>query len=523
MRILLIACLTILSFLQLNANDVHWTFPPTVLSTTSVNASNPQIATDANADLVAVWVENGFIKSSTKPVNMNWTTAVTLSNTGASSPRIVSDLNGNATAVWVENGVVKGASKPFNGNWGAAVSLSTGTGSSSPDLAVDFAGDVIAAWVKGSNIETSTKLFGANWQTRVAITSTGSALPHIAMGGSGSSTRAVLVWNGTSGSTNVVYATTKLISGAWSTKQIISDTTHQAGFTDVALDSSGNATAVWYKYDVSNALFSNVVAQAACLPAGGTWSPIVDLSEPGMRDPSTLITHVAYDNIGNAVAFWNNSFDGATFSFQSSVKPLRREWTAPIELTNGNIYAYSADIATSAWGDALAVYMFANGSSLSIQSSESNISGSTQNEWSIPITLSSGADNGYPHVAATLVGNVLNSGAIWVSFNGTHNTIAATTGTRTLVLPPSNLSVTQSSNGFGFFTEYFNTLSWQASSDPSVIGYNIFRNGVLIDQVGANVLQIQDHNATQNGSVTYGVAAVNIQQSQSKIVTINFP
>lgn len=511
---------TLFSFSPLMSNDISWSFPPVTLSSTSVNSSDPQVAMDASGDAVSAWVEDGFIKSSFKLVSGSWAAPVTLSGAHASSPRIVMDANGNAAAVWIEGGLTKGATKPFSGSWTSATALTTGTTSSSPALAVDAAGDVVATWVKGVNIETSTKLFGAAWQARVAINSTSATQPQVALGGTGANTRAVIVWHDST--TGIVYSATKLISGSWSAKLQISEAGHPAGYANVAMDANANAVAVWYQYDVTGTNYSAVRVQAALRDSTtGVWSAPVDLSSPGIYNPASLVARVGFDANGNAIALWNTSFDGATFAIQSAVKPVRADWSAPVDVAS-NLYAYEADLAVSSLGDALATYMFYNGASVAIRSSEANFSGFMETVWSVPVNLTAGTNNGFPRLAATLTGNVINAAAVWINSNS-YQVIQATTGTRAIVLPPSGLSVTQNVHNFGVFSEYYNTLSWTASTDPDVVGYLIFRNGVFFEQVPAGVLQIIDNNKVQSGAVTYGVAAINNQQSQSRIVNVNFP
>lgn len=522
MKKLLVLCLALVASSQLMSNNISWSTPPTTLSTSNLNASDPHVAIDAYGDAVAVWVENNLVKATTKPVNMGWSTPVTLSASGGSSPRVVADPNGNATAVWAENGVIKASSKPSTGNWSNSTTLST-SGASSPVIAVDTAGDVIAAWVSGNNIQTSTKLFGGSWQTKVSITSASAAAPHVAMNGSGSTASAVIVWHGTVSGKNIVYASSKLVSsGSWSAETALSSSSQNAEFAKVAVDPNANATAVWYAYDLSGSNYSNVTVQSASLPSGGSWTTPAVLSQGGIMNPANLSAIVRVDNNGNALALWNNSYDGDSFNIESAYKPVRGEWTSATTLIASNTYAYNASLSVSALGDALAVYMFYNGTSIVLQSAESDTTGFLQNSWSVPINLSTGASNGYPSVASTLNGNTLNAVAVWVNNNGTHNLINSVTGTRTIVLPASSLSVTQRVNNFGVFSEYYNTLSWSASSDPNVVSYLIYRNGVLVQQVDASTLQIVDHNAVQNGTVTYGVAAIDNQNSQSAIVTINF-
>lgn len=522
MKKMLVACVAMLSTLQLMSNDVKWTFPPTTLSTVTQNSSDAQIAMDANGNVVSAWVENGVIKARAKLLNAAWGTTSTISSTTASSPRIVSDLNGNATAVWLENGIVKAASRPFNGSWSSSTSLST-AGATSPDLTVDTAGNVVAVWAKSGNVESSTKLFGNSWQARVSISSTAAAAPRVAIGGSGANTRAVVVWYGTSASTNVIYTSSKLLSGSWSSQLAISDTTHNAIFPHVAMDANANAIAVWYSYDIIGVNYYNVIVQSSSRLSSGSWTSLVSHSEPGLRNPATLAARVAFDGSGNAIALWNTSFDDETFNIQSAVKPVMKNWTSATDLVAFNLRSYNASMAVTALGDALSMYMFSNGSSILIQSSESDITGFMNNVWTVPTLVSLNADNDSPRVAATLTGNVINAAAVWITSSGGNNIVSATTGTRTIVLPPSGLSVVQNLNSFGVFNEYSNTLSWSASADPNLTGYLIYRNGIFLEEVGSNVLSFIDHNKVQNGPVTYGVAAINNQDTHSRIITVNYP
>lgn len=509
--------------LQLMSNDINWTSPPDLLSSADQNASNAQIAMDANGNAVAVWIESGLVKSKSKLANMGWSGAsATLSGMGSSSPVVVSDSNGNATAVWVENGLIKASSKTLAGNWNVAVTLS-GKNAASPSLAVSIAGDVVAAWVRTGDVQTSTKLFGGNWQNAVTINAVSSALPQVAIGGSGSNITAVVVWQAVASSINVVYASNKPIAGSWSTKQVISNTLHQAGYAHVAVDANANATAVWYSYDVVGSNYSEVTVQSATRLAGGSWGSIASISESGIRNPATLVARVAYDGLGNAIALWTHSFDNETYTIQSAINPIYFDWKDPIDLVQDSLYSYQADLAVATLGDALSLYMFYNGSALLIQSSELDITGFMDSFWSVPINIAPGTQNAYPEVAATLTGNAINTAAVWISSNGMYNSVFASVGTKSLVLPPSNLIVTQNTHNFGVFTEYYNTLSWQASTDPAVVGYIIYRNGVFLEQVSSNVLQIIDDNKVQNGPVTYGVASVDNQNTHSQIMTVSFP
>lgn len=514
-----------LSLSSLHGNNITWSTSSTTLSGSGVNASSPQIAIDTNGDLVAVWVENNLVKAKTQPSGGSWSSAVTISATGASSPSLVSDQSGNATAVWLESGVVKAATLPFGGSWSSSTALSS-SGATTPVICVDSAGDVIAAWARSGNIETSTKTFGGSWATHTTITSSAAVTPSIAVGGSGSSIRAVLVWQGNfSGSIPVIYTSTKTpLSASWSSEQLISESIHNSTQPAVAVDANANAVAVWYSYDINGLSDVNVTVKTAFRPIStGTWSSVTALSSPGLRvTPSSLNASVAFDSIGNAIALWNISFDDRTFNIESAIRPVNGAWSAPLDLVTSNLYAYNANLSSTAFGDVLSVYQSYNGSSLLIQSIESDINGFLNNTWSVPIIISQGTDNAFPKVAAALSSNTINAGAIWVSYNGTNTTIQASTGSKTLVLPPSGLSVTQSSNNFGAFTEYYNTLSWTASTDPNAVGYLIFRNGTFIGQVGSGTTSFVDDNRVQSGHVVYSVTAVDALQTQSTTVSVTY-
>jgi hypothetical protein len=524
MRKLLFTLVSVLSLSQAMSDDISWVFPSTLLSTPSANASSPQIASDANGNLVAVWVENGSVVTKSKILGMNWDpTGTVLSNSTAIGPTVVCDPSGNATAVWLENGIVKASSKLFMGTWGSTATLSSG-GAGYPNLVVNTSGDVIAAWPRHGNIETSTKRFGMSWGNIQAINSSNANFQQMAISGTGSSSTAVIVWQTSNGQVTTISAATKTLSaGNWSAPQTISDPLSNAGFPSVAMDSKGNATAAWFYYELLGSNYKNVIVKSVERPAGGSWTNPVALSAPGIRNPSTLTVKVGYDNFGNAIALWNTSFDNETFNLEAAIKPPTGKWSSPTDILSSNLYGLSADLEVDSIGDALALYMFYNGSSLNIQSSQSDITGFMNNQWTVPRFVSIGTNNAYPQGVSIVRGNGINAAAIWLQSNGTNNQILATTGTKSLPLPPTGAHVTQHTSNLGVYQDHYNMLSWTASTDPTVVGYLIYRNGLFLEQVSNNITQILDHNQVANGAVTYGIASVDAQNTRSTFVTVSLP
>ncbi len=498
--------------------QLTWTTPPITLSAMGVDASDPRIGIDGNGNGLALWVENGFLKSSTQLVNMTWSAPATLSNAGASSPALAVDPMGNATALWVESETIVSATLPFRGTWSNGVVLSN-AGASSPQIAVDSAGNVVAVWTLGGNIESATKLLSGNWPTNPDIISSITAeLPQVKIGGNGN---VAAVWQ----SDNTIFSTHKLIDGSWSLAESISDVNSPSINAQIAVDENGNAVALWYTYSLTNAVYSNVAVQSASLPFNGSWTSSVNVSSPGIYNPAKLIAQIAFDGSGDAIALWNTSFDGSTFNIQSSILPQgTTQWTMPVDIVAMNLYAYDLNLDVNAKEDAVVTYMYFDplSTSIFIQSTQLDINANTPNRWSTPQNLSVKILNAAPRIASSLSGNTIYAIAAWVSFDGTNTSIQTVSGSAQILLPPTSLSVAQGVNAFGVFNEYYNTFSWQPSPSPNIVGYLVFRNKILINKVDPTVLQIVDHNQAQNGSVTYGVAAYD-GVFQSTTATAGYP
>ena len=58
-------------------------------------------------------------------------------------------------------------------------------------------------------------------------------------------------------------------------------------------------------------------------------------------------------------------------------------------------------------------------------------------------------------------------------------------------------------------TEYANRVQWSASTSPSVVAYNIYRDGIFLAEVPSNVFSYEDHNVTKHSRYQYQVTAVN--------------
>lgn len=527
MKKILCVLFTLLSFTEVLHSDIIWT-SPTAISTSLTDASDPHVVVDSNGNATAVWVENSVIKASSLPFGGSWGAPVTLSNilNTALDPKIAVDGSGNITALWIENTQIESANLPFGGSWTAETSPISGSGATTPVLAVDSSGNAVAIWERSGFIESSTRISGT-WSLVSVLSSSNSSNPHIAISSFGT---AIAAWHSIVSGLDVIVTDILTISGnTWAaTKNVFTATAdYFHNYPKIAIDSNGNASVAWYRYNLLNVnSFENVQFLASSLPQGASaWTTPTVLSVPGIRNPADLSANISYDVSGNVLAVWTNSFDGLNFSMESSQKLFGAPWKRPIDLQPPSLYSFAFDLSVAS-GTALLTNMAWDGiSTLLIQSQESDITDPVIQGWTITSPFSSGNDNGFPACSLSLTGSTFNAVAVWIHFDGTNNVIHASTGSESVISPPSSVSASQSSVSFGVYTDYFNTITWSGSPDPNIIQYNIYRNGIFFASTAdASTFTFDDHNQIQGGTVVYGVAALTSEFRQSAIISFTlFP
>lgn len=512
----------LICFLSELGCEINWSAPVT-LSSMDVNSSDPQIVMDPNGNVTAAWVENGFIVASFQPVGHSWGSAKTLSASGASSIKLGVDSSGNVIAIWLDsNDVVNASTLPFNGSWTDAVAISD-PGAATPALAVDPDGNAVAIWARAGTIEASMRVFFVGtWRPFETLSAVNSDHPQVAMNANGT---IMAVWHTTVDSLDQIISASATLGGNWNSPKTIAEANSvMHKYPKVALDSSGNATAVWFRYVPRGSNFTNVYVVYSSLPAGETtWSIPLPLSNEGLGDPANFTASINYDSKGNLFVIWTISYNGSTFNIESIVRQVGQKFTSLKSFVIDNIYAFKVDAAVNSFSDAVIAFMVFKGKNILIKATETQIVGAVVNSYSPSIILSKGSDNGFPCVASVVTSdNAIHAAVVWISSDGINQTIIAANGSRRLIAPPLNLAVQQSSSDHGIFTEYFNTVTWDASEAPNLLAYGIFRDGMFLQQVGSNMTQFIDHNVMQNVSVTYGVSALDNRNSQSSIATITF-
>lgn len=519
MRKILISFLILCFTFQITHGDIVWDAPSTV-SVEQNSPSDPRIVMDPAGNVTVAWLENHTVKVSSLPFSGDWSKPIRLSgeSINACKPKLGVDSKGNVTALWIEDSYIRTSTLSFAGEWSVPEVLSD-TGASNPSLAVDQDNNAVAIWVRNGFIESATRLSGS-WNKTLVISAENSNNPHLAISSSGI---ALAAWHWIDSDIHTIASSNlDLKSNTWTSPQNIFDgtATFLHDFPKIAIDDDGNATVGWFRYNIFNGnSYQNVQIMTSSLSNKGlSWTTPVALSGNGLRKPSDLMIKLRSDSNGDILAVWTNSYDGERFTVESSLKLFGGRWPTFATPQNPSLYSFGIDLASSSGSTLLTNMSLNEFSEIQIQSQETDTTNPLQ-AWSHINTLSIDGRNGFPQCAMCAIGKAFYAVTIWVHFDGKNKSIQAATGTGPVISPPIKLNVIQDAEDLGLFNDYYNTITWGASSDEDILQYSIFRNGVSFAATNADTLQFIDHNAERNGTVTYGVAALNSAYRQSEIVS----
>ncbi len=293
----------------------------------------------------------------------------------------------------------------------SAAGVTTGDGSS--QVAVDPQGEAVDVWThtKGSetvDIEASSRPPGGAWQAPVRLSPPagreppwaheGEAQdPHVAIDAKGD---AVAVWKYYDGSVWLTVSATRPAGGTWQPMTIVSPGSAEARQVGIAVDAQGDAVAIWTNKIAAHA--DAGIVEASTRPAGGVWSPAVQLSAAGdkVESPSVKV-----DAQGEAVAVWEGG-EGGGGPVEASTRPASGTWQAPVTISaKGTLYN---TVAVDPQGEAVAVWL-----------REGIIEASTRpagGTWQAPVHLSpAGRTAWVPQIAIDAQGEGV---AVWGSWTG---------------------------------------------------------------------------------------------------------
>lgn len=157
------------------------------------------------------------------------------------------------------------------------------------------------------------------------------------------------VWEQFDGERFNIWANRKALVGGWGVAQLIeTDNAGSAYNPRVAVDSLGNAVAVWQQFDGQHSRIA-----ANCYVVGTGWS-----KAQWIDAPNTLEGHapqVSFDTQGNAVAVWQHkSAQRTAIAANRMVAGVGWGMAAPME--NGNGFASAPHFASDAQGHLLVLW-----------------------------------------------------------------------------------------------------------------------------------------------------------------------
>jgi hypothetical protein len=259
---------------------------PVFVGPGSGSAGQSTLAVFPNGSAIATWIQSGTGGSqvwSNRFDGTSWGTAgaVTTSQAGDSSAaQVKGDSQGNAIVVWTQdNGTqsdVFASRQTSAGTWSTPVRMRTSSNNGSGYSSIDMnaSGQAIVVWVEEEGTSGSSGLWSraflpslpGGWDNavRVEIPGGGGLNPQVAINNAGA---AVIGWaRNTVGfglDEDMVAFQGSVTAGSWVGPSVLSQGSMAgAAWGDVAIDSSGNAIALWQQFDVTRSgrldLWSNV-------------------------------------------------------------------------------------------------------------------------------------------------------------------------------------------------------------------------------------------------------------------------
>lgn len=304
------------------------------------------------------------VSSSFTTRDLRWGIPVVVSSTGG-GVSAASDPSGRTLAVWEQYDGVRfnlWASYFVDGSgWSMPEPIESQPGSASGvRVAVDGDSSAIAVWSQSDgtrdNIWAARFSVGSGWGAPVLLEDYDSgpaAAPQIAMNAAG---RAMVVWSQSDGTRFNIYSANYIPGSGWAAYDIVeTNNTGDARFPDVAIDSQGNAIAVWQQNDGTR---DNIRAQRFRADAFGWGSPpsfgaLLETDDAGDAE----YPRVAMDGAGNALVVWQQRDAAGTRDiFSNRYDRDSGLWGSAVALESGARSAYGPVVASAASGDAMVVW-----------------------------------------------------------------------------------------------------------------------------------------------------------------------
>src|SRR6266550_4434710 len=258
-----------------NAASGRWR-TATLIESNAGKAFLPHVGMDDNGNAIAVWVQNDGTYDSMWAnryvAGQGWGTPELIeTNTGdADFARVAVNGNGVAVALWkqsngVNHDIWSNIYVPGQG-WGTATLMEANPNDGSePWVAADKNGNAMAVWRQYKGVQPDPSIWanryvvGTGWGTPTRIDSSdrNGQDPALAVNGNGD---AIAVWHqwDDAGVAISIWANEYVAGQGWGTATLIETDSGAADNPDVAIDSGGNAIAVWRQFDgTADSIYAN--------------------------------------------------------------------------------------------------------------------------------------------------------------------------------------------------------------------------------------------------------------------------
>ncbi len=224
-----------------------------------------------------------------------------------------------------------------------------------PQIAMDARGNAIAVWLQGDgtryHIWANRYVAGAGWGTAELIETNSlenAASPQIAMDSTGN---AIAVWRQNDGTRNHTWANRYVAGAGWGTAELIeTDNAGDVFIPQLAMDPSGNAIAVWSQSDGTR---SHLWANRYVAGIGWGTAQLIETDNAGIGGAGSA--QIAMDSSGNAITVWYHG--GTRRDIWANRYVAGTGWgTAQLIETDNAGDALFPQIAMNASGNAITVW-----------------------------------------------------------------------------------------------------------------------------------------------------------------------
>lgn len=236
--------------------------------------------------------------------------------------------------------------------------------------------------------------------------------PQIAIDSNGN---ALAVWEQSDGVNQNIYANRySASSGVWGTATLIDNIPGIAKRPQITFDASGNALAVWYQFDgVNNSIFAN--RYTAGTDTWGT-AAVIENNTGDALDPQ-----IAIDINGNALVVWNQNDGTRNNIWSNRYTAGTGNWGTAQLIETGTGTAFGQQIVIDHNGNALAVWEQFGGSVNDIWANRYDAGTGLWDTAALIETDNLGSADA-PQIAIDANGNAL---AVWQQYDGTRYNISA--------------------------------------------------------------------------------------------------